>query len=445
MRRFILCTLIIVPLLFILSACNISNGLNDNDDSTLQIDFVTLSQAKTGPVGQIYKVKGVVIAISNDMFLIQDDSDTMVVYTGLEYFRDLAIGDEVEVQGLTKEYRGTIEFGAEEIIYKKVGTKPVIYPQARVLNGNDLCDLCESAPKTQFIQISGTLLDNYGYYNLDVGTIVKGELRTTIDLSKYVNKHITIRGYYLFMLTSTAEDFAFIIVTDVCLDDINYEIINSEIVITGINYTTDKLVIPSIIDGMAVKYIGGSAFSGCESLTSITIPDSVTSIGDYAFKHCSSLTSITIPGSVEFIGREAFFYCTSLTSITIPDSVTSIGQFAFHGCTSLTSIVVDKNNEVYDSRDNCNAIIEKEFSTLIFGCSTTIIPNSVGDIGDNAFNNCTSLTSITIPDSVTSIGENAFGYCKSLTIKCKAISKPNGWDPSWNSSNCPVVWGYTGN
>ena len=399
MRRFILCTLIIVPLLFILSACNISNGLNDNDDSTLQIDFVTLSQAKTGPVGQIYKVKGVVIAISNDMFLIQDDSDTMVVYTGLEYFRDLAIGDEVEVQGLTKEYRGTIEFGAEEIIYKKVGTKPVIYPQARVLNGNDLCDLCESAPKTQFIQISGTLLDNYGYYNLDVGTIVKGELRTTIDLSKYVNKHITIRGYYLFMLTSTAEDFAFIIVTDVCLDDINYEIINSEIVITGINYTTDKLVIPSIIDGMAVKYIGGSAFSGCESLT----------------------------------------------SITIPDSVTSIGQFAFHGCTSLTSIVVDKNNEVYDSRDNCNAIIEKEFSTLIFGCSTTIIPNSVGDIGDNAFNNCTSLTSITIPDSVTSIGENAFGYCKSLTIKCKAISKPNGWDPSWNSSNCPVVWGYTGN
>ena len=132
--------------------------------------------------------------------------------------------------------------------------------------------------------------------------------------------------------------------------------------------------------------IGGGTFSGCSSLTSITIPNSVTSIGYSAFSGCSSLISISIPNSVTSIGNYAFQYCESLTSISIPNSVTSIGNDAFSFCSSLTSIT---------------------------------IPNSVTSIGSSAFSYCSSLTSITIPNSVTSIGYSAFSFCSSLdTLIC---------------------------
>ena len=142
--------------------------------------------------------------------------------------------------------------------------------------------------------------------------------------------------------------------------------------------------IPAKIDFNGVEYcvttIGDEAFEDCKSLTSINIPDSVTTIGDEAFEHCDSLTSITLPDGVKTIGEEAFYGCSSLTSINIPDSVKTIGENAFQGCTSFTSIIVGKNNKVYDSRDNCNAIIETATSTLIKGCQNTIIPNGVTTI-----------------------------------------------------------------
>ena len=188
----------------------------------------------------------------------------------------------------------------------------------------------------------------------------------------------------------------------------------------------------------SVTSIGDDAFSGCSGLTSITIPNSVTSIGKYAFFNCFGLTSVTIPNSVTSIGHSAFYecsgltsvtignsvtsigdyafeYCSSLTSITIPNSVTSIGGHTFGGCSGLTSIVVEDGNPVYDSRNNCNAIIETATNTLHSGCKTTIIPNSVTSIGDDAFSGCSGLTSITIPNSVTSIGERAFFVCSGLT------------------------------
>ena len=211
----------------------------------------------------------------------------------------------------------------------------------------------------------------------------------------------------------------------------------------------------------SVTSIGGGAFSGCSGLTSVTIPNSVTSIGEYAFYGCIGLTSVTIPNSVTSIGEYAFYGCIGLTSVTIPNSVTSIeggafrdcigltsvtipnsvtsiegGAFrdcigltsvsipnsvtsiessAFGGCTGLISLKLESGNSVYDSRDNCNAIIETSTNTLIAGCKNSTIPNSVTSIGGGAFSGCTGLTSVTIPNSVASIGASAFYGCTGLT------------------------------
>ena len=140
--------------------------------------------------------------------------------------------------------------------------------------------------------------------------------------------------------------------------------------------------------------------------------------------------SITIPSTFTYngivynvtsIGNSAFSNCRGLTSITIPNNVTSIGDGAFNWCSSLESIVVASNNKVYDSRNNCNAIIETASNALIAGCKNTIIPNNVTSIGNTAFDGCFDLTSVVIPSGVTSIGDEAFSGCTGLT----SINIPN--------------------
>ena len=153
-----------------------------------------------------------------------------------------------------------------------------------------------------------------------------------------------------------------------------------------------------------ITSIGRCAFSGCDSLTSITIPDSVTSIGSAAFENCSGLTSIVIPDSVTSIDHWAFNYCTGLTSVTIGNGVTSIDNGAFSDCEELESVIISGN---------------------------------ITSINEVVFDGCKGLKSVTIPASVTSIGKSAFRGCRGLTITF------NGTKAQWDTITKEPKWKYT--
>ena len=210
----------------------------------------------------------------------------------------------------------------------------------------------------------------------------------------------------------------------------------------NITSTTDLTV--------SVTYKGNNyqsaVYNGSVIIPSTVIYDdntyNVTSIGDMAFYRCESLENISVPLSIMSIGNRAFQHCISLKDIMIPKAVAEIGANAFLTCTGLESIVVDADNAIYDSRDNCNAIIDKSTNTLLIGCQNTLIPSTIKAIGSRAFSYMpfktikipesveqiekyafqgSSIESITIPNSVTVIGGGAFSGCKNL----KEISLPN--------------------
>ena len=160
--------------------------------------------------------------------------------------------------------------------------------------------------------------------------------------------------------------------------------------------------------------IGEKAFYYCNRLTSITLPETVTSIGLSAFRYCLYLTSIILPENLESIAQQAFWQCERLTAIRIPAKVSSIAHYVFGYCKLLTDVSVDPANAVFDSRDNCNAIIETATNTLYQAFVSTQIPSTVTTIGYHSYSYVPGLTSIQIPSNVTSIANAAFYYCKDI-------------------------------
>lgn len=213
------------------------------------------------------------------------------------------------------------------------------------------------------------------------------------------------------------------------------------------------VIIPSTVTHEGVEYtvnkIANNAFSGCTDLTSVTIPNSITTIGESSFSNCSSLTSINLPSSVTSIGDHAFYGCSSLTSVIIPNSVTSLGVSSFQDCSNLTSVSIPNSitflpdglfqnsglvsvtipnnvttigNFVFSNCKSITSLTLSNTQTSIgyyafsgcVGLSSVTIPNSVKTIDEGAFSRCSSLTSVDIPNSVTSIAFNAFAGCSSL-------------------------------
>lgn len=262
------------------------------------------------------------------------------------------------------------------------------------------------------------------------------------------------------------------------------------------------IVIPATVsyEGVVynVQYIGYGAFGECEELSSVAIPNSVTSIDPFAFCNCTSLTSVDIPNSVTHIGSSAFYACTSLTSVAIPNSVIQIGSSAFEGCSGLsnislteglekidyaafayctsltslfipksvktifgtssgyqnyvkgvsiitgckklTSIVVDKENSTYDSRDDCNAIIETASNKLIAGCGKSIIPQGVKYLSIEAFQGCEELESLYLPSSfVVDPTEWSFGMNFSGCINLKSITVDENNPCIDSRDNCNAI------
>ncbi len=230
---------------------------------------------------------------------------------------------------------------------------------------------------------------------------------------------------------------------------IEYMYFGREITNYDVNYSFAKWkrTLKTVIIGDGVTTIPDFIFDSCYYLSSVTISDNVQHIGKYAFYCCDDITSIALPNGLNSIGIAAFSGC-NIENLIIPKSVTSIGRNAFNETNELKSIVIEEGNTVYDSRDNCNAIIETGTNTLIRGCKNTTIPygitsisntafygcqelvemeipGSVISIGDNAFYCCYKLSSVTLPQSVTTIGAGAFYNCSALaSINCEAKTPP---------------------
>ncbi len=203
--------------------------------------------------------------------------------------------------------------------------------------------------------------------------------------------------------------------------------------ITGCDDSVIIADIPSEINGVKVTSIGNDAFEFCQNLTSVTIPDSVTSIEDYAFSECG-LSTIFVPESVTYIGNGVFSFCNSLESVTMPNCIEDTYAEAFSSDKKMETLILTGGSRGIKANDfinmdnfksitlnnNCPYIEESAFSGCT-GLSSITIPESVKTVGNSAFSGCTGINSITLPSTVETIGEGVFSGCTSLT----SVTMPN--------------------
>ncbi len=249
-------------------------------------------------------------------------------------------------------------------------------------------------------------------------TFTANVMDTTVAICRVLNSKINILGIgggeTLLIVGANNSN----VVTDTCRITVVSE--SGIFAIDGIQYAKNENG-----NSVTVTYRNdeNSFADNYAGLTSAVIPEEitydgdnyqVTAIGNNAFRKCTSLGEVVIPSSVKEIGELAFYNCTALTSISIPESVEQLGRGAFGSCTQLQHITVHLDNPAFDSRDNCNAIIETANNTLVVGSNNTVIPQSVTAIGNDAFSGYSQLTAIQIPSSVTSIGNGAFYSCRGL-------------------------------
>ena len=206
-----------------------------------------------------------------------------------------------------------------------------------------------------------------------------------------------------------------------CQSDITSLVLPDSVQEIGERAFLECFGLSSVAIPKGVTIIHNETFSNCINLESVIFHENISHIGKEAFNGCSKLCSLYLPDNLIEIQESAFMDCTSLKSIKLPSHLKMIMSSCFYGCHNISSIEVSINNPNYDSRDNCNAVIETESNTLVLGCSETVIPQTISIIGNGAFLNCINLSSITMPYGITGIASDAFHSCYQL----ESIDIPN--------------------
>ncbi len=299
-----------------------------------------------------------------------------------------------------------------------VTLKSIVVPNSVVSIGEMAFKNCRSLKSVDIPSSISSIarMTFYGCNNLKRFTM-PAEIRS-IGSSAF-NGCISLDSLYIpkYCSTITVDAFCDTRFSSIVVDPENYKY-NSNNQCNAIIETSTRILLVGCKNTVIpnnVKEIGAYAFRFCRNLTSIDLPPSVQKVGVLAFSSCNNLKKVSHGENVEYIGESAFAFCASVDSIFISSTVTYIGDKAFNGCGALSDIRVEDNNNFFDSRGNCNAVIRTRDNALLYGCKNTIIPNSVVAVEDGAFHSCTGLKSMKIPNSVMIVGQYVFKGCVNLS------------------------------